>query len=213
MYNLPYFKENDAEVVLGFMQNHPFITLCGADTKCNPVATHVPVLFDIRQDRIFLRGHIMRKTDHHLAFQQNPNVLAIFSGAHTYVSASWYSQPRQGSTWNYMAVHAHGKLQFLNGDELEKLLRDLTAHFENNENSPSLFEKLDRSYIDQMTKAIVAFEIEVMEIDNVFKLSQNRDKASFHNIIERLQKKDEQAKMIAAEMEQRTLQLFKGKSE
>ena len=36
-------------------------------------------------------------------------------------------------------------------------------------------------------KAIIAFEVEVMEIDNVFKLSQNRDEESFHNIIAQLQ--------------------------
>ena len=34
--------------------------------------------------------------------------------------------------------------------------------------------------------AIVAFEIEVTEMDNVFKLSQDRDEESYHNIKEKL---------------------------
>ena len=32
-------------------------------------------------------------------------------------------------------------------------------------------------------KAIVAFEVEITSVENVFKLSQNRDEKSFHNIM------------------------------
>ena len=35
-------------------------------------------------------------------------------------------------------------------------------------------------------KAIVAFEVEVVSIDNVFKLSQNRNEKSFQNIMDKL---------------------------
>lgn len=50
-------------------------------------------------------------------------------------------------------------------------------------------------------KAIVAFEIEVKEIDTVFKLSQDRDAESYRNIIEKLKKQDEGGRVIAAEPE------------
>jgi transcriptional regulator len=60
-----------------------------------------------------------------------------------------------------------------------------------------------------MVHAIVAFEIEVTWIDNVFKLSQNRDEESYHSIINKLQQSDEDSRQIAAEMEKRTSQLFK----
>ncbi|MCW3110891.1 MAG: hypothetical protein JWQ09_5397, partial [Segetibacter sp.] len=96
------------------MHHHPFVVLTGCDAKNHPVATHVPVLLEEREDKLFLLGHIMKQTDHHKALMQNPNVLAIFSSAHTYVSASWYKDQQQASTWNYQAVHAKGKLQFLN---------------------------------------------------------------------------------------------------
>lgn len=190
------------------MEQHPFITLCGSDKAGNPVATHVPVLLRDVDGRLFLHGHIMKKTDHHLAFSENPHVLAIFSGPHTYVSASWYSNPRQGSTWNYMTVHAKGQIRFLDEAALTDLLRDLTAHFENNDNSPSLFEKLPAEYVSQMSKAIVAFAIEVKEMDNVFKLSQNRDEASYHVIIDKLKQQGGDAEKIAAEMSKRATKLF-----
>jgi transcriptional regulator len=57
-------------------------------------------------------------------------------------------------------------------------------------------------------KAIVSFEIEVAEIDNVFKLSQNRNEKSYHNIIEKLEQQGGDGKYIAAEMKKRTSQLF-----
>jgi transcriptional regulator len=152
---------------------------------------------------------MMKKTDHHLAFLQNPHALAVFTGPHTYVSASLYSNPQQGSTWNYMSVHAKGVLQFTGQQELFDILKRTTSHFENNTESPSLFEKLPPEYIEKMAHAIVAFEIEVTSIDNVFKLSQNRDEESYHSIINKLQQSDVDSRYIAAEMEKRTSQLFK----
>jgi transcriptional regulator len=56
--------------------------------------------------------------------------------------------------------------------------------------------------------AIVAFEIEVNEMDNVFKLSQDRDAKSYRNITKNLKGQGEDGKMIAAEMEKRTKELF-----
>jgi Transcriptional regulator len=105
-------------------------------------------------------------------------------------------------------VHAKGKIRFLDQEGLLGVLRDLTAKFENNDQSPSLFEKLPTEYVEQMSKAIVAFAVEVKEIDNVFKLSQNRDEASFHNIIAKLDEQGGDGKIIAEEMKKRAAQLF-----
>jgi len=57
-------------------------------------------------------------------------------------------------------------------------------------------------------KAIVAFEIEVESIENVFKLSQDRDKESYQNIIEKLETTDADGKTIAGEMKKRESKLF-----
>ncbi|HKG67265.1 MAG TPA: FMN-binding negative transcriptional regulator [Segetibacter sp.] len=201
MYSLPYFKAENEKEVIDFMHQHPFITLTGVDSNREPVATHIPVLIEERQGKLFLLGHIMKQTDHHKAFTQNTNVLAIFTGPHTYVSASWYKDQKQAGTWNYLAVHVKGKLLFLNEDALLDILKRITAHFENNPSSPSLFEHLAPDYINRLAKAIIAFEIEVTEIAHVFKISQNRDKESYQNIVENLQKGDLGAQSVAAIME------------
>ena len=208
MYNLPYFKEKDPAVVKAFMRANPFVFLAGVSATCQPVASQVPVLIEERGDKLFLMGHVMRKTDHHLAFEQNPNALAVFTGSHTYVSASWYTNQQTGSTWNYMSVHAKGLLAFVNDTVLLNILTRLTAWFENNPASPSLVEKMPQEYLDSMMKAIVGFEMEITQLDNVFKLSQNRDRESYLTIADKLQAQGGQAANIAAEMQQRGSQLF-----
>ena len=208
MYNLPYFKEQDAAVILKFIKENPFAFLCGCDAGNLPVATQVPVFIDEKEGKLFLSGHIMRNTDHHKAFLHNPDVLAVFTGAHTYVSASWYSNKQLASTWNYMSVHAKGKLRFLDEVSLLEVLKRTTNHFENNPNSGSNFEDLPVAYVQRLTNAIVAFEVEVYQIDNVFKLSQNRDEESFHNIIGKLEDQGADARTIAGEMKKRRSQLF-----
>jgi transcriptional regulator len=208
MYNLPYFKASDEKQVIEFMHNNPFIILCGADRDGKPAATHVPVLFEERDNKLFLLAHIMKKQSHTKAFEENPNVLAIFSGAHTYVSASWYENKTTASTWNYQAVHAHGILRFLNQEGLHNILTNLTEKFENNPHSPSLVQKLDKDYVENLMQAIVAFEIEITNVEHVFKLSQNRDEKSYQNIIEHLSEQDEGAKVIAKTMQQNVHNVF-----
>jgi transcriptional regulator len=209
MYNLPYFKEEDREIVLEFMRTHPFVFLAGVDEENKPVATQVPVFIDERDGTLFLTGHIMRNNDHHKAFEKNPNVLAVFTGPHVYVSATWYDNPHQASTWNYMSVHAKGAIRFGNYDDLVAILKRLTLHYENNNTaSTTVFDNLSSSYKEPLMKAIVAFEVEVTAIHNVFKLSQNRDEKSFNNIIAKLEGQGSDAQFIAKEMRKRQQQLF-----
>jgi transcriptional regulator len=209
MYNLPYFKEEDQEVVLKFMREHPFVFLTGVNDDNKPVATQVPVFIDEKDGKLFLTGHIMRNTDHHKAFENNKNVLAVFTSPHVYVSGTWYDDPQQASTWNYMSVHAKGSISFGNEEDLIAILKRLTLHYENNNTaSTTIFDNLPSEYTGPLTKAIVAFEVEIISIENVFKLSQNRDEKSFHNIMSKLNEQGSDGKFIAEEMKKRQQQLF-----
>ena len=131
MYNLPHFKANNQQEVIDFMHQHPFVVLCGVDANNKPVATHIPVLVEERDGKLFLLAHIMRKQLHTTAFENNANVLAIFSAAHSYVSATNYAEQNTASTWNYQAVHASGIINFLDEAALHNLLVKLTEKFEN----------------------------------------------------------------------------------
>jgi transcriptional regulator len=208
MYDLPHHKEKDHEEVIRFMKDHPFVFIIGADKNNKPVASQIPVFIDEKDGKYFLTGHIMRNTDHHKAFEQNKNVLAVFTGPHTYVSATWYTKP-VGSTWNYMSVHAHGTMRIGDKDELVAILKRLTLHYENgNTASTTVFDNLPTEYTERMMKAIVPFEVEITELKHVFKLSQDRDEKSYDNIIQQLKEKDADAKWIAEIMEKRKSKVF-----
>ncbi len=151
----------------------------------------------------------MKNTDHHKAFLENKNVLVVFTGASTYVSASWYENKQRASTWNYQSVHCKGVLSFQDEAALMAILKRTTDYFENNPNSGSNFEDIETTYIDSMKNAIVAFEIEVMDMDHVFKLSQNHNEKDYDNIVKQLKSKGGESKVVGEIMENRRSKVFK----
>ncbi len=203
MYNFPHFKEPDEKVIVEFMKHHPFAMLIG-NSNGRAIATQVPLMIEEREDKLFLLGHITRKQDHHLVFEENKEALVIFTGAHAYVSATWYENKQNVSTWNYASVHARGTLTFLNEASLKDALRKLSLHYEKyNTQSETTFDNLPGDYTDRLVKAIVGFEIEVTSLDHVFKLSQNRDEKSYHHIIDHLKADGGEAADVAKMMEER----------
>jgi transcriptional regulator len=209
MYNLPYHKENDPTAIQAFINKYPFAFLSGCDLENRPIATQIPLFMEEKEGKILLSGHIMKGTDHHLAFAQNPNVLAVFTGHHVYVSGTWYSNPYTASTWNYMSVHAKGHIRFLDEAALEEMLRKTSLHFEDyQQESTTVYDQLPSDFKKRVLKMIIAFEIEVSAVDNVFKLSQDRDLQSYLNIIEKLRERGESGQAIAEEMERRIGEVF-----
>ena len=202
MYDISYFKAKDQQAVIDFMHANPFVTICGVDANGLPIAAQVPILIKQVDDKLFISGHLMLKQDHTNAFELNNNVLVIFSAPSAFVSASWYSKgaKEQASTWNYQTVHAVGKMEMKDQAHLFQLLTDLAMHFEKDANAPTQVKNLSQEYMERQMKAIVSFEIEVAELKNVFKLSQNRDEASHANIQAELNKGDAACKYMAAAM-------------
>ena len=200
MYNIPYFKASNHQEVIDFMQANPFVTICGVDANGLPVATHIPVLIKIENDVVTISGHMMRKQDHSNAFEINKNVLVIFSAPSAFVSANWYTTKNMGSTWNYQTVHARGTLEIMDEAHLRQLLTDLTLHFEKDADSPTQVKNLSEEYMQQNMKAIYSFDLVVMDLQHVFKLSQNRDEASHANIVNELSNGAPACKHMAAAM-------------
>jgi transcriptional regulator len=202
MYKFSYYTEQDDEKVIAFMKQNAFAMITGFGEKY-PVATQIPLHIKVVDGKIFLEGHMMRKTDHHLAFEKDNNVLVLFTGPHCFVNANWYTDPVMGSTWNYMTVQAKGKISFTDEAGTINAVKTISDKYVGGA-SASSFENLPAAYIDHMVKAIVGFSIAIESMENVFKLSQNRDEASQKNIIEQLKKRgDHNSAMIAEEMERR----------
>ena len=203
MYKLPYFTETDPENIHVFIRENPFAIVTGFGDEY-PVASHLPLQMEIRENgKIFFSGHLMKNTDHHKAFEKYEHVLLIFNGPHSYVSASWYTEKNVASTWNYMAVHAKGKIRFTDEDGTYNAIKSITDKYEGTGSAAS-FENLPAAYVNRLIKAIVGFEIEVTEMDNVFKLSQNHNPETMKSIADHLRDLgDTNAQHIATEVDKR----------
>lgn len=200
MYKTPYNVAKSHAEVLEFMKHNTFITLIGYDGDF-PVATQVPVETKIEGDSIKIIGHIMTKTDHCQAFKKNANVLALFTGAHAYISASVYENPQSASTWNYKTVQAKGIIALLDQQATYQIIKDITNKYEKHGVSPAAFDKMDESYVRKNLKVITGFEISVSGIDHIFKMSQGHSQHNKKAIISDLQSRgDEMATLVAKEM-------------
>ena len=48
MYKLPYYHEEDEEIVKQFVRDNPFAFLSGVNANNEPVATQIPMFIDER---------------------------------------------------------------------------------------------------------------------------------------------------------------------
>lgn len=206
MYPMPEFQERDANAILEFIRKYPFGMLTGIGESGQVVATHIPFLVSAEEKRIRLRAHVMRKTEYWKGFKNNAQVLVAFTGPDAPILESWNTKRPFGGTWNYMAVHLRGRLNFLPQEGLIMILRDLKNLYEV---EPSLqFDHLPQDYLDALVPAIEGFEIEVEDVQAVFKLSQNRPRVDFDSTLKELQEKGGESGLVAEEMLARVSTFF-----
>lgn len=199
MYKPKIYTETDSSKIWNFIEEHPFAFITTSGASGQPVATQVPLIFS--EDKKSLQGHIMKNTDHHKVFSENPRVLVVFSGPNAYISGSWYNKPHVASTWNYMSVQVQGKLSFLNENRFIEFMKRFTLKFEdNNKNSATYYDNIPEDYRKQHMQAITGFEISIDKIEATFKLSQDKDEPSFLNILKNLRQQSHKEQWLAEEM-------------
>lgn len=186
MYIPAHFAETNLPALHEFMRQHSFATLVTQHGSV-PFASHLPILLDSgigTHGALF--GHMARNNEQWRDFAEGTEVLAIFQGAHAYVSPSWYEpNPMAVPTWNFVAVHTYGKARILSEDELVKALHQQVDENEKTFASPWKFE-LSQAMRERMLGSIVGFEIMLSRIEGKFKLSQNRTAQDRQNVIARL---------------------------
>ncbi len=199
MYIPNIYKNENQEEINDFLQKNSFGILVN-QTNGKLWATHIPLELDINKNgKQVLQGHISKENPQWESFADDDNVLAIFSGAHSYISSSWYDHENV-PTWNYIAVHVYGTIKIIEGEAVIESLKKLVDKYEQNSKNPVRIEDFSKKTMMQ-TRGIVAFEIEIEEIQAQRKLSQNRDDKNYQNIISELEKtNDSQAIAVANEM-------------
>lgn len=199
MYISDSNKNENQEEIEKFLHANSFGILVN-QTNGKLWATHIPLELDTNENgRQVLYGHIAKENPQWQSFNNNDQILAIFNGPHSYISSSWYDHENV-PTWNYIAVHIYGKIKIIEGEIVVEHLKKLVDKYEKNSENPVRVEDFSRKTMMQ-TRGIVAFEIEIQEIQATHKLSQNRDDKNYENIIAELEKtNDNQSIAVANEM-------------
>lgn len=197
MYAPKYFQNNDFGAIKEFIKHNGFgilVTLSGQKI----LATHIPMEFSA--DETKLLGHVSRANPQWKNFVGQNEVMTIFPGPHAYVSSSWYDHENV-PTWNYIAVHVYGKIEIIEGEQLYESLKHLIDRYESASVNPVSMESMSAEYVRKSIHGLVGFEITITAIEGARKLSQNRDKKNYENIIHELEMRDDPgSKEIAVEM-------------
>lgn len=192
------FKVEDFNALITFLKRNPFATVISSHNDV-PYASQVPVMVDVVDDEIVLSFHLARPNPQTKTLEDNENVLIQFTGAHGYVSSSWYEQ-EEVSTWNYQAAQLKGECVVLDQDELMEDLKRLTDHYETGDNART-FDTLSDDVLKQ-SKGVIGYKVKVREAGLKYKLSQNRSDKDYKNIVLNLRESDNQDdNRLADEME------------
>jgi transcriptional regulator len=177
VYVPKHFQITDTAWCHTLMRAQSFAVMVTADDAGAPFATHLPILLDDTRGELgTLRGHVARANPHWRYLAAGRPTLVVFSGAHAYVSPSWYATHPAVPTWNYVAVHARGTGALVeDAERVRALLADLVHVYEAPGPEAWSFEALPADYVAGMQKGIVAFEIPIARLEGKAKLSQNRD--------------------------------------
>lgn len=191
------YKNENKEEIHHFLEQNSFGILIN-QTNSKLMATHIPLELDTDSNgKLFLEGHVAIENPQWKGFTENDQVLAIFTGPHSYISSSWYDHENV-PTWNYIAVHVYGKIKILTGNDVVTSLKKLVDKYEKNSENPVKVEDFSAKTMRQ-TRGIVAFQIEIQEIQAAKKLSQNRDDLNFKNIITQLNKTNQPGSIVVAQ--------------
>lgn len=180
-----YQFESEAEKI-AFMQRYSFATIITNNDKQVPLATQLPFVIDQRADKLILSAHFSIANEQARYIGQNTS-LVIFTEPHAYISPKHYSKRESVPTWDYIAVHAYGKAKLLSEDALKlKALEQMISFYE--EDYLAQWNSLPDVFKNKLIKGIVAFELEVTDLQGQKKLSQNKAPAERESIIAQLKK-------------------------
>ncbi len=135
------------------------------------------------------------------ALKAGTSALAIFNGPNCYVTPSWYPSKHQTRkvvpTWNYVAVHAHGTLEFFDDrDALFDVVTRLTDRHESRWTAPWKVSDAPVDYIHTMLAGIVGIRLLISRLEGKWKISQNRTPEDRAGVIQGLSHSDDPAASV-----------------
>lgn len=181
MYIPNNFRINDQQEAIDFIKRYSFGTLVTTENGL-PVATHVPFTIKQCDEQLILNTHIALANPQSKTLL-NERVLVIFTEPHAYISPIHYEKELTVPTWNYLAVHAYGKVELIEDEQAKLLMLEDMIRFYNDTAYLAQWANLPLDFKTKMAKGITAFDIVVNDLQGKKKLSQNKTSAEKENII------------------------------
>jgi transcriptional regulator len=175
LYQPPHFDVKERSALLALMRAHPLATLVSVDGGA-PAFTHLPLEAEDDGGALRLLGHVARANPHWKQWADGAEVTAVFRGPDGYVSPRCYDTREAVPTWNYVVVHAAGRIGITHdSDAKERILKALIDRHDPGYRAQ--WDELGDEYREKMKRGIVGVTIEVEHLAGKFKLSQNRTAA------------------------------------
>ena len=172
MHPHPAFDWADRDQMLRLVEEVGFAHIFAA-SKGALFVVHAPLLVTPAGA---IQFHVSRRNRiaEHLPGQ---SLLISVVGRHAYQSANWYVSDNQVPTWHYESVEIEGVARQLSQDDLVTQLDQLSAKYETRvePKHPWTREKMDAQKFEAMTKAIIGFEVEPIEIRGTRKFNQHKN--------------------------------------
>lgn len=156
-------------------------------------ANHIPLhLFKEQGQYGTLRGHVARANSVWSDIDNDIEALIIFQGPNSYISPSWYPTKQEHGkvvpTWNYVTVHAYGKLRVIDDPVwVKSQIELLTAQQEASFNKPWAVSDAPVEFTDRMIAAIVGIEIVITKLTSKWKVSQNQPAVNQAGVVQGLE--------------------------
>ncbi|WP_428740293.1 FMN-binding negative transcriptional regulator [Tenacibaculum sp.] len=178
------FKFEDDKEKIAFMKKYSFATII-TNKGSVPIATQLPFVVKEDSGKLVLSGHF-GVANEQVKFIENNTSLVIFTEPHAYISPAHYEKNKNVPTWDYISVHAYGEAKIIHDNEKKlSAIEEMIDFYE--KDYQKQWSGLPEGYKNGMLRGIVAFELEVTELQGQQKLSQNRTEKEIERITEHLE--------------------------
>jgi transcriptional regulator len=181
MYTPPAFRDDNKESLRATIRAARLANFVTA-TADGPLATPLPLYLDESEgEHGVIHGHLA-KANPQCRVPPLGDGLAIFMGPDAYVTPAWYATKQETGkvvpTWNYVAVHAYGPVEFFDdpGRLLEAVSR-LTDLHEGERTSPWAVSDAPPDFVQAQLRGIVGLRMPITRLEGKRKMSQNRNAA------------------------------------
>lgn len=148
-----------------------------------------------------LCAHIPRANPLSKSLSSGVSCLVIFTGPEGYISPSWYATKKDHGravpTWNYSAVHAHGKAIVVDDPNwILNQLNELTDQNESDREEPWAVSDAPEAYIQgRIVVGLVGVEVAIERIEGKIKASQNQPGRNQASVLKALAKEQPDSMM------------------